>query len=108
MNQSNLVYFVKQNINFLTPVYYPLNHISFQVSAHHNPLLNTFYCFHGNWPKIQNSEIVKKFVEQYHQVILGLWLSNVDLWWPKGTPKSTFPYLLSNMLVAMETNVLRF
>ncbi len=77
MNQAILVYFGKQNINFLTPKCYPFNFISFQVSAHQNPF------FTVSMEMAQKSKILRWSK--------NLCVNNIQLFWVFGYQMSIFP-----------------
>ncbi len=43
--------------------------------AHFNVKLH-FYCYHGNWQKLENSEMAKIFVGPPDSDFQGVWLQN--------------------------------
>ena len=55
-----------------------------------------FHCFHGNWPKVPNSEIVKKFAGPFDLDFQGFWQQNPRASWPNWASKSAFPYFHGN------------
>ena len=69
----DLACFVKTIINLFGTKFFPLCTPRSHTPTRQNPI---FCCFHGNWQKMENSEIVQKFMGPLDCDFQGVWLRN--------------------------------